>query len=145
MARFLAFAALAFGLSLAIGAAPGRAQSLSAEDGTAIRGVIAGQIDAFRHDDGTTAFGFAAPEIQHMYGSPELFLQAVRQAYQPVYRPRQVEFRDLKPMDGRIVQQVYVVGPDNQPKLALYFMERQADGSWRISGCVLLAFEGQSV
>jgi hypothetical protein len=80
-----------------------------------------------------------------MYGSPDIFLEAVRQGYRPVYRPRQVEFRELRVMDGAVVQQVYVVGPDNEPKLALYFMEKQPDGSWRISGCVLLDFEGQSV
>jgi hypothetical protein len=69
----------------------------------------------------------------------------VRNNYQPVYRPRQFEFRELRTLDGTVVQQVYVVGPDNQPKLALYLMERQPDGSWRIAGCVLVDFEGQSV
>lgn len=121
------------------------AQQISSADGTAIHGVVQGQLDAFRRDDSDKAFSFAAPGIQSMYGSPDTFLEAVRQGYRPVYRPRKVEFRELRVMDGAVVQQVYVVGPDNEPKLALYFMERQPDGSWRISGCVLLDFEGQSV
>jgi len=121
------------------------AQELSKADGNAIHGVVQGQLDAFRRDDSDKAFSFAAPGIQSMYGSPDMFLEAVRQGYRPVYRPRQVEFRELRIMDGAVVQQVYVVGPDNEPKLALYFMEKQPDGSWRISGCVLLDFEGQSV
>ena len=120
------------------------AQQVNAGDSAAIHDVIQGQLDAFRRDDSQAAFGFAAPGIQSMFRSPEIFLEAVRQGYRPVYRPRQVEFRELKTIDGAIVQQVYVVGPDNEPKLALYIMEQQPDGSWRIAGCVLLDFEGQS-
>jgi ketosteroid isomerase-like protein len=120
------------------------AQQAKADDSAAIHDVIQGQLDAFRRDDGEAAFGFAAPGIQSMFRSPETFLEAVRQGYRPVYRPRKVEFRELKSIDGAVVQQVYVVGPDNEPKLALYIMEQQPDGSWRIAGCVLLDFEGQS-
>ncbi len=142
--RFLRKLLLALAL---IGPLPASAlaQELSSSDGKAIHGVVQGQLDAFRRDDSSSAFGFAAPGIQSMYRSPDMFLEAVRQAYRPVYRPRQVEFRELRIMDGAVVQQVYVVGPDNEPKLALYFMEKQPDGSWKISGCVLLDFEGQSV
>jgi hypothetical protein len=149
LTRSLRNAVLALSLLLALALAgafdAARAQALSDADRNAIHGVIQSQLNAFRRDDSGTAFGFAAPAIQSMYGSPEMFLEAVRRAYRPVYRPRQVEFRDLKTIDGAIVQQVYVVGPDNEPKLALYIMERQPDGTWRISGCVLLDFEGQSV
>ena len=42
-----------------------------------------------------------------------------------------------------MTQQVYVVGPDGVARLALYFMQQQSDGSWRVSGCVLLDFEGE--
>ena len=147
LARVLLIAFMCFCLpeSPISGGSEAHAQGVvSATDGTAIHNVIQGQIDAFRRDDGQAAFGFAAPGIQSMFGSPEVFLEAVRQAYRPVYRPRKVEFRDLKSVDGAIVQQVYVVGPDNEPKLALYIKEQQPDGSWRIAGCVLLDFDGQS-
>jgi hypothetical protein len=133
------------GLFLAASLSVAQAQQLSTDDGAAIRGVIQNQVEAFRRDDSGQAFGFAAPAIQSLFGSPENFLNAVRNNYQPVYRPRQFEFRELRTLDGTVVQQVYVVGPDNQPKLALYLMERQPDGSWRIAGCVLVDFEGQSV
>src|SRR6185369_1035867 len=82
------------------------AQDLSKADGSAIHGVVQGQLDAFRRDDSDKAFSFAAPGIQSMYGSPDMFLEAVRQAYRPVYRPRKVEFRELRIMDGAVVQQV---------------------------------------
>jgi hypothetical protein len=61
----------------------------------------------------------------------------VRQGYQPVYRPQDVEFRDLKLEGNVIVQEVHLIGPDGRPVLARYTMERQPDGSWRISGCYL--------
>ena len=62
----------------------------------------------------------------------------VRQGYAPVYRPREVEFRDVIERDGKVVQRVYVVGPDGVPVIALYIMERQSNGVWKIGGCTLL-------
>lgn len=103
----------------------------------AIRAAISSQIDAFRHDDAAAAFGFAAPSIQGMFGSPDIFLEMVRRGYQPVYRPSDVAFGALVMIDGQPTQLVRVIGPDGRPVLALYHMEQQADGSWRIAGCVL--------
>jgi hypothetical protein len=37
-----------------------------------------------------------------------------------------------------------VIGPDGQPALALYAMERQPDGSWRIAGCTLTRPPGEA-
>ena len=106
-------------------------------DRAAIQDVIRRQIAAFQHDDAATAFGFASPGIQQQVGTPEAFLGMVQDRYRPVYRPRSTVFGPLGMQDGQIVQQVEVVGPDGRAALALYSMERQADGSWRISGCVL--------
>jgi len=35
------------------------------------------------------------------------------------------------------VQHVELTGPDGAAAEALYFMERESDGSWRIDGCML--------
>jgi ketosteroid isomerase-like protein len=35
-----------------------------------------------------------------------------------------------------------VVGPDGKSYTALYSMEKQPDGTWRISGCTLLEIPG---
>jgi hypothetical protein len=61
----------------------------------------------------------------------------VRGGYPPVYRPREIEFRDLVEQGGRLTQRVLLVGPDGGVVIAHYFMQRQPDGSWRIDGCVL--------
>ena len=112
-------------------------------DRAAIQDVISRQIQAFQHDDAAAAFGFASPGIQQQMGTPEAFLGIVQEHYKPVYHPRSAVFGALGTQDGQIIQQVEVVGPDGRGALALYSMEREPDGSWRISGCVLT--ESQAV
>ena len=111
---------------------------VGAADRAAIRQVIEGQLDAFRRDDGVAAFSFASPSIRRMFGTADIFMDMVRRGYQPVYRPRWVEFRDLVEADGKTIQPVFVVGPDNVAVMALYVMERQPDGAWLIDGCYLV-------
>jgi hypothetical protein len=118
-------------------AAPLRAQDAS--DRAAIRDVIEKQMEAFGRDDGETAFGLASPTIRGMFGSADVFMEMVRQGYQPVYRPKSVEFGKLGEVSGRIAQEVHVIGPDGRPVTALYVMTQLPDGSWRIDGCYLLA------
>lgn len=109
----------------------------SPADVTAIRGVIEAQLQAFRADDSAQAFAYASPAIQSIFKTPDTFMTMVRAGYKSVYRPREVEFRDLLPLEGRWTQRVLVVGSDGVPVVAQYVMEQQPDGSWRIDGCVL--------
>jgi Domain of unknown function (DUF4864) len=129
-------------LSLVVGLAPGapaRADDspLSEFDRAAIRSVIEAQLAAFQADDGETAFGFASPSIQQQFGDPDTFLAMVKAGYLPVYRAREVQFQRLVEYQGEPVQLVLLVGPDLAVVTAYYIMQRQADGSWRIDGCVL--------
>jgi hypothetical protein len=119
--------------------------SVAPADATAIQQVIQGQMNAFKIDDWPAAFGYAAPSIQTKFQSPQVFSQMVTQAYQPVYRPRGVEFRAVKASEFGPTQEVFVVGPDGLSYLAYYTMEKQADGTWRISGCYLVRAEDESV
>jgi hypothetical protein len=117
---------------------PLHAEDLSAADRGAIRAVVEDQLAAFQRDDGDAAFAFASPGIRAQFGTVDNFMAMVRAGYQPVYRPREVAFGDVRVDDGgRIVQRVLLVGPDGVPVVALYTMERQPDGSWRIAGCTL--------
>jgi hypothetical protein len=125
-------------------ASPAAAQTSDA-DGLAIRQVIESQMAAFRADDGAGAYAFASPTIQQKFGNAEVFMEMVRTGYAAVYRPREVEFRELKVENGRLLQEVFVVGPDGSPALAIYEMQRQPDGSWRINGCWLARAPDQSV
>jgi len=118
---------------------PGWAQAeLSTADRAEIRTVITQQIEAFRHDDGEAAFAFASRSIQEQFGNPDRFLDMVRRAYPAVHRPRAVDFAELLTGDNTVVQQVELVGPEGEAALALYSMERDSAGLWRISGCTLV-------
>ena len=134
MTRALGFiAVMLWAVSAAAQTAP-----VSAADEVRIRAVVADQLAAFQRDDAKAAFAVASPSIQQRFQTPGIFMQMVKTGYAPVYRPRKVEFRDLADAEGIPVQRVYLVGPDGVLVIALYPMERQADGSWRIDGCYLV-------
>jgi len=137
---FRFFGLIALLLAVAGGGAA-QEPTLSDQDRSAIRALIQSQVEAFRRDDGPAAFGFASPAIQGMFGTPETFMDMVRQGYQPVYRPRVFDFREIITVDGIIMQKVHVVGPDGRPVTAFYPVTQLPDGSWRIDGCFLRAPE----
>jgi hypothetical protein len=76
-----------------------------------------------------------------MFGTPETFMDMVRQGYQPVYRPRAFDFREIVTLHGQPAQRVDVIGPDGRPVIAIYPMRQLPDGTWRIDGCFLQAPE----
>jgi hypothetical protein len=132
-------ALLAALMVLACGAAlADESANLPPADRQAIQHVITEQIETFRRDDGAGAFDYASPDIQSIFGNPSRFMAMVRHDYQPVYRPRSVAFGDVQVIDGNLVQEVAVIGPDGEPRLAEYAMERESDGTWKIAGCRLL-------
>ena len=136
-----AIAALAFAAGLGLPAAAAQAGG----DPSAIQSVIQSQIDAFRQDDGATAYGFASPTIQQIFPSVGAFMDMVRGQYGPVYRPRSVTFGPLADSPYGPQQKVYLVGPDGKSWVALYTLERQPDGTWKIDSCVLLPDNGPTV
>ena len=105
---------------------------------TAIRRTIATQLEALSRDDGEAAFSFAAPAIREMFGTPERFLEMVRTQYAPLYHARRVRFGELTLVAGEVTQQVSVIAENGVPATALYLMDRQSDGEWKILGCLLV-------
>jgi hypothetical protein len=130
-----------FGLSLALAFGAQAQSAVSEADRTAIRQVIEAQVEAFRRDDGDAAFTYASPSIQGMFGTSQVFMDMVRQGYQPVYRPRAFDFREIVTLHGQPAQKVHVIGPDGRPVTAIYPMSQLPDGTWRIDGCLLQAPE----
>ncbi len=114
-------------------------------DLAAIRSVISGQLEAFQKDNATGAFSFASPEIQVTFCTPDNFMRMVRTAYQPVYRPRSVMFEDITTIQGFPAQKVLLLNEDGRLVRALYLMQKQSDGSWRIAGCYLVPVEGETI
>lgn len=101
---------------------------------------IDGQIRAFLADDRKTAYSYAAPNVQRIFPTVEAFMGMVTGAYQPVYRPKNFAFGKVEqPSATTIMQQVMVVGPDGKDYEALYTLELQPDGVFRITGVSLKA------
>ncbi|WP_144184585.1 DUF4864 domain-containing protein [Elioraea rosea] len=124
-------------LALIVLAVPVRAQ-VAAADRAAIEGVIAAQIGAFRRDDGPAAYAFAAPNVKALFPTAEIFMRMVRSGYAPVYRPQAMRFGEIAVENGAVVQRLLLRGPDGRAHLALYTMERQGDGTWKIAAVVLV-------
>jgi ketosteroid isomerase-like protein len=121
---------------LAVPAMP--AAAVSPADRAAIEGVIAAQIEAFRRDDAAAAYAFAAPNIHALFPTPEMFMRMVMSGYAPVHRPQAVRFAETVVEAGGVVQRVLLRGPGGRAHLALYTMERQVDGAWKIAAVVLV-------
>jgi hypothetical protein len=109
----------------------------AAEDVDAAQSVIRAQEEAMSRDDAATAYTFAAPSIMSMYRTPETFMYMVRNGYAPVYRHQKFEFGRATALDGKVMQEVDIIDADGVAWEALYTLEQQPDGSFKISACVL--------
>lgn len=108
----------------------------------AAQAVIAAQIEAFRRDDGATAYSYASPEIQALFPSVEIFMSMVRKGYAPVYHPQRYEFSDGTVSGEAIVQAVEVTAADGSDWVAIYTLRPMPDGSLKITSCHLQKREG---
>ena len=98
------------------------------------------QLKAFQAGDGELAYSYAAPSIKRIFPTVETFMNMVESGYQPVRQPRNFTFGKVQEMSpNSIVQQVMITGPDGKEYEALYTLERQPDGVYRITGVSLKA------
>ena len=112
-------------------------------DRSAIRGVIESQLEAFKRDDAAGAFAHAAPNIKERFGTEERFLSMVREAYKPVHRPRAYNMGKLEETHVGPTQYVQIQDAEGEDWTAVYTVERQPDGSWKITGCYLQKAPGE--
>ncbi|WP_063692453.1 DUF4864 domain-containing protein [Bradyrhizobium stylosanthis] len=118
--------------------------SARADDIATAQGVIRAQEQAFVRDDASAAYSYAAPAIKEIFPAPEIFMSMVQNGYAPVYRHKSFEFGESKVEGSRIAQRVHIVDANGEAWEALYTLEQQADGSYKITGCTLLK-AGQAV
>ncbi len=109
-----------------------------------IHDTIQRQIDAFLADDFATAFTFASPAIQSMFGSPDNFGRMVREGYPMVHRPSDVQMGELREIEGRLWQKVYVTDAQGRGHVLDYQMVETQDG-WKINGVTVLKADGIGV
>ncbi|KQZ13582.1 hypothetical protein ASD44_05460 [Mesorhizobium sp. Root554] len=128
------------GLVMAFSAMAGEAEIKSAQK------TIDSQLKAFQQDNGALAYSFAAPNITRMYPTPEAFIGMVTNGYPPVRKPQSFAFgKSQETGPTSVVQQVMIVGPDGKDYEAVYMLELQPDGVYRITSCSLRAAVSTSV
>jgi len=102
--------------------------------------VIDSQLKAFLANDGATAYSFAAPNVKQVFPTVDTFMNMVTNGYAPVRKPQSYSFGKVEQTGpSSIVQQVLIVGPDGKDYEAVYTLEQQPDGSFKITGCSLRA------
>ena len=128
--------ALAFATFLFATAVAGQEESpLNAADWKAIRQVITEQRAALVAGDRTRAFSYATPALRAQFGDADTFMAMVELGYRALLSARYTEFLDGAVVEGLVVQPLRLIDADNTVRLAIYTLERQPNGAWRISGC----------
>jgi hypothetical protein len=64
-------------------------------------------------------------------------MRMVGDGYRPLVDARYAELLDGAIIEGSTIQPLRLVMPDGSVLVALYEMQKQADGGWRIAGCVI--------
>lgn len=108
-----------------------------ADDASDIQATIGAQIEAFKADDFATAFSYASPMIQTMFGTSERFGVMVRNGYPMVWRPAEVQFLELEERNGSLYQNVLIRDMQGGRHVLEYQMIQNIAG-WRINGVRLL-------
>lgn len=110
----------------------------------ALQQVVQRQLQALEHQNAGEAFALADTDLRTQFGTPEAFLETVREQYPMLMHPASVLF--LKPAtDGSIaMQKVRLTDHDGSAWSLTYVLNRQKDNQWRISGCVVTP-EGRQV
>ena len=116
--------------------APAKAEN---PDRSAFQAVISGQLEAFKKDDGQTAYSFAAPIVKGIFPDAEIFMTMVKRGYEPIYKNTKYVFSDLTTDTlGRPAQHVIITATNGKRYEAVYAMQKQPDGSWKIAGVQML-------
>jgi uncharacterized protein DUF4864 len=103
----------------------------------AIQTTIGDQLAALRGGDAPRAFSFASAGIREQFGDADTFLGMVRASYAALLDARYTEFLEGAVIDGHTIQPLRLVQNDETVLVALYEMQRDARGGWRIAGCII--------
>jgi hypothetical protein len=111
--------------------------ALSPAEWQAIREAVGEQLAALRDGDGSRAFSYASTAIREQFGDATTFLRMVQGGYAALLDARYTAFLDGAVIDGRTIQPLRLVMSDDTVLVALYEMQRDERGRWRIAGCVI--------
>ena len=118
-------------------ATPADGPALQRAEWQAIEQAIGAQRAALKAGDGARALTFATPAIRDQFGTPDRFMRMVRDGYAPLLAARDTVFLEGAVIEGAVIQPLRLILPDNTVLVAIYQMEKQKDGRWKIAGCIL--------
>jgi hypothetical protein len=135
---------LALALWVSIGIAKAEAPEVPDSDWRAMQAIITEQRAALIAEEGDKAFSYASDGIRAQFGDAQAFMAMVRSGYAPLLTARYVEFMQGAVIDGAFIVPLRLVDSDNTVRVALYIMEKQSSGKWRIAGCRIVPSTVQS-
>lgn len=106
--------------------------------------VVEGQIKAFHQRQHEEAFQYAAPALRIVFRDVENFIRMVKRGYNPIYAAQNWSFGRSRIESKTIYNEVLISGPNNGEWTALYSLQKQTDGKWKIVGVQLLKSTGKS-
>ena len=116
----------------------------AADDVANAQSVIRAQEQALGRSDAAAAWSYASPAIKKLFPQADIFMSMVQNSYAPVWRHKSFEFGEARTEGHWVAQRVHIVDENGEAWEAMYTLEQDADGSFKITGCSLLK-AGQSV
>ena len=108
------------------------------------QGVISDQIAAFKSGDSERAYSHAAPNVKIVFPTADRFIAMVQTGYTPLYNPDSFVFGRNALIGEQIHQELIVTDHAGKQWQAVYSLQLQGDGSWRITGVKLNPYSGAS-
>ena len=105
--------------------------------------VIENQIRAFHQRDHEEAFGYAAPALRIVFRDVENFIKMVKRGYNPIYAAQNWAFGRSRTEGTKIHHEVLISVPKGGEWVALYSLQKQQNGMWKIVGVQLLKSTGK--
>ncbi len=99
----------------------------------AIRDVISRQLEALNNNDADSAFAYASPAIQSVFGQPWSFMAMVARGFPHIYRSSGHKFLNVDATGPLPLQRVLIESAKGAVIVRYEMIE--IDGQWRINGC----------
>lgn len=113
------------------------AATLPAADVEAIHQAVQRQLDALKKGDAAGAFALTTDDTRNRLGTPDKFLQVIKEQYDPVYRHRLAMLSTIHVINGKVYQLVRLTDQESHVWVAIYAVNKDKQGAWKIDGCEL--------
>lgn len=107
--------------------------------------VITDQLEAFKSGDTARAYSHAAPNIKRVFPDEQRFMQMVTTGYPMVNDPAGYRFGRAVETGGMLHQEVFITDRAGKTWQAVYMLQRQPDGSLKITGVKIEPSKGVGV